>query len=173
MVNGEKRAVISVYQKDGIVDFMSGLEEADWELFATSGTAKLYTGKTGLQVASLHDLVTEQVGPHNIHRELVAKEISRLIVRRQVAKIVCVNLRPPRFDTGLSAEEMWDQGGLTMIAAGRVAGAVVVTNPAQYEAVLDEVTHSSEIHPDFINWLHDEANDHVVEHLTTVAEGGN
>ena len=49
------RALISVSDKTGVVDFAKGLREAGWEVIATGGTMKLLreSGVEGLNISDV------------------------------------------------------------------------------------------------------------------------
>ena len=49
------RALISVSDKTGVVDFAKGLREAGWEVIATGGTMKLLR-ESGVEVLNISDV---------------------------------------------------------------------------------------------------------------------
>ena len=49
-----KKALISVYDKTGIVDFARGLLQNDFEIFSTSGTAKLLK-ENGIKIRTIEE----------------------------------------------------------------------------------------------------------------------
>lgn len=51
----KKRALISVFDKTGIVEFAKGLTELDWEIISTGGTARLLS-EQGIDVIDVDDL---------------------------------------------------------------------------------------------------------------------
>ncbi|MGI8731231.1 MAG: bifunctional phosphoribosylaminoimidazolecarboxamide formyltransferase/IMP cyclohydrolase [Solirubrobacteraceae bacterium] len=158
-----RRALLSVSDKRGIVDFARGLADLGVQLVSTGGTASALTD-AGLDVRSIEDftgfpeIMDGRV--KTLHPRLYA---GLLAVRSNPAHVaalaehdieevdlVCVNLYPfestaARRDVG-EAEivENIDIGGPTMIraAAKNHADAAVVTSPESYDAVLDELRES-------------------------------
>jgi phosphoribosylaminoimidazolecarboxamide formyltransferase/IMP cyclohydrolase len=156
----ERVALISVYDKEGLVPFASGLREAGFRILSTGGTAGAlrrdgveavevseYTGSPeilGGRVKSLHP---------RIHGGLLGRpdcEADRLEMEKQDIRpieLLAVNLYPfgktaadPRA-TRKDLVEMIDIGGPTMIraAAKNHENVGVVVDPADYGPVLDEI----------------------------------
>ena len=145
------RALISVYDKTGVVELAAGLIELGWELIASSGTARVieaaglsvidtadYTGSPtmlGHRVVTLHPrihggILADRNDP--AHRaDLAANGIDPI-------DLVVVNLYP--FEASPSIETI-DIGGPTMVraAAKNHAHVGVLVDPADYPAVLDEL----------------------------------
>ena len=145
------RALISVYDKTGVVELAAGLIELGWELIASSGTARVieaaglsvidtadYTGSPtmlGHRVVTLHPrihggILADRNDPS--HRaDLAANGIDPI-------DLVVVNLYP--FEASPSIETI-DIGGPTMMraAAKNHAHVGVLVDPADYPAVLDEL----------------------------------
>lgn len=150
------RALLSVSDKTGVVEFARGLAELDWELVSTGGTARV------LREAG-HDVidVSEVTG----HAEMMDGRVKTLhpavhaglLARRERPDdlaaldahgyrgidLVAVNLYP--FATAAArgaplgeAMELVDIGGPTMLrsAAKNHASVVVVVDPRDYDAVL-------------------------------------
>ncbi len=153
------KAILSVYDKTGIVDFARGLSKAGWELLASGGTASLlreeklpvtevaeYTGSPeilGGRVKTLHPAV---------HGGLLARPTPE--DRRQLLDLgwdyidlVAVNLYP--FETviaktGVSYSEVIeniDIGGVTLIraAAKNHARVTLACDPSDYPGILDAI----------------------------------
>ncbi len=145
------RALISVYDKAGVVDLAAGLVELGWELIASGGTARVieaaglpvtdtadYTGSPtmlGHRVVTLHPrihggILADRDDPS--HRaDLEAQGIDPI-------DLVVVNLYPFEESPGI---ETIDIGGPTMVraAAKNHAHVGVVVDPADYEPVLAEL----------------------------------
>ena len=145
------RALISVYDKAGVVELAAGLIELGWELIASAGTARAieaaglavvdaadYTGSPvmlGHRVATLHPrihggILADRDDP--AHRaDLEANGIDPI-------DLVVVNLYPFEASPGI---ETIDIGGPTMVraAAKNHAHVGVLVDPADYPAVLDEL----------------------------------
>ena len=136
-----KRALVSVSDKTGLVDFVSGLQAAGWEIIATGGTQKLLENSG---VKTLHP---------KVHGGLLARrdEESHLQALREngieFIDLVCVNLYPFRqtiAKEGVSmadAIENIDIGGPSMLrsAAKNYNDVTVVCDPADYDAILAEI----------------------------------
>ncbi|CAA9521700.1 MAG: IMP cyclohydrolase / Phosphoribosylaminoimidazolecarboxamide formyltransferase [uncultured Solirubrobacteraceae bacterium] len=154
------RALLSVSDKTGIVDFARGLAELGVELVSTGGTARALQ-EAGIAVRAVEDLTgfPEMLDGRvkTLHPRLYA---GLLAVRSDpdhleaVAEhgiewvdLVCVNLYPfeataaRRDVTQAEVIEQIDIGGPTMIraAAKNHAFAAVVVEPEAYDAVLEEL----------------------------------
>ena len=153
-MNEPRRALISVYDKTGVVELAAGLVELGWELIASAGTARVldaaglrlvdvadYTGSPvmlGHRVVTLHPrihggILADRDDP--AHRaDLVANGIDLI-------DLVVANLYPFEASPGI---ETIDIGGPTMVraAAKNHAHVGVVVDPADYQAVLDELRSS-------------------------------
>ena len=161
-----RRALISVSDKTGIVDFARGLAAAGFSILSTGGTASLlaregvgvtevasYTGHPEMlegRVKTLHP---------KIHAGLLARrdqeaELERAGIER--IELVVVNLYP--FESTVAkpgctlevAIENIDIGGPTLLrAAAKNHGAVAaVVDPADYARVLDELRTGGEVSAD-------------------------
>jgi phosphoribosylaminoimidazolecarboxamide formyltransferase/IMP cyclohydrolase len=155
-----RRALLSVSDKTGLVDFARGLHELGVEVVSTGGTAHELTAG-GLDVRSVEDftgfpeIMDGRV--KTLHPRLYAgllalrdsDEHLRAATELQIEPVdlVCVNLYPfertvARGDAG-EAEivENIDIGGPTMIraAAKNYAFAAVVVDPTSYDAILEEL----------------------------------
>jgi phosphoribosylaminoimidazolecarboxamide formyltransferase/IMP cyclohydrolase len=155
-----RRALLSVSDKRGIVDFARGLEELGVEVVSTGGTARELTG-AGIGVRAIEDFTGFPEIMDGRVKTLVPRLYAGLLARRdedahlrdaeaqgvEQVDLVCVNLYP--FEQTVAREdaddaeivENIDIGGPTMIraAAKNSAFAAVVVDPADYEAVLSEL----------------------------------
>ncbi|MDQ3850730.1 MAG: bifunctional phosphoribosylaminoimidazolecarboxamide formyltransferase/IMP cyclohydrolase [Actinomycetota bacterium] len=158
-----RRALLSVSDKRGVVDFARGMAELGVELISTGGTARELT-EAGLEVRPIEDftgfpeIMDGRV--KTLHPRLYAgllalrsePEHLEAAARHEIefVDLVCVNLYPFERTAGRrgSSEaeiiENIDVGGPTMIraAAKNHAYAAVVTSPESYDAVLDELRES-------------------------------
>ncbi len=158
-----RTALLSVYDKTGIVAFASGLRDLGVELLSTGGTAKLLTEK-GIRVREVADYTGFPEILDGRVKSLHPKIHAGLLFRRenqsdwetiqrmgiQPIDIVVVNLYPFEKVTSLSpgpsnALENIDIGGPTMIraAAKNYRSVAVVTDPADYPKILSELQSSS------------------------------
>src|SRR3954454_8033015 len=155
-----QRALISVSDKTGVVDFARGLADLGIELVSTGGTAATLRA-AGLQVRAIEDFTgfPEIMGGRvkTLHPKLYAgllalrddEEHMAAAAEHEVefVDLVCVNLYPfeatarRRGVTEHEVIENIDIGGPTMIraAAKNFAFTAVVVNPASYDAVLQEL----------------------------------
>jgi phosphoribosylaminoimidazolecarboxamide formyltransferase / IMP cyclohydrolase len=145
------RALLSVYDKTGLVDLARGLRELGWELVASGGTAATLE-EAGIDHVEVADLTgaPEMLGGRvktlhpTIHGGILADratpEHMADLAERGIGPIdlVVCNLYPFAADPSI---EMIDVGGPTMVraAAKNHAHVGVVVDPADYDAVLSEL----------------------------------
>jgi phosphoribosylaminoimidazolecarboxamide formyltransferase / IMP cyclohydrolase len=155
-----ERALLSVSDKRGLVDFARGLAELGVEIISTGGTAtelersgiatrpiEDYTGFPEIldgRVKTLHPSIYAgllAIRSRSEHRETLAEH------RIEPIDLVCVNLYPferTALRRGVSTEEVIehiDIGGPTLIraAAKNHAFVAVVVKPESYDAVTEEL----------------------------------
>ena len=153
-----ERALISVYDKTGIVEFARGLASLNVEIISTGGTSRLLTS-SGIPVREVADLTgfpeildgrVKTINPRIAGGLLAIRDNAEHM--RQVAQheiplidLVCVNLYPfvetirkPGVEFHEVIENI-DIGGPSMIraAAKNFQDVAVVTSPDDYSAVLD------------------------------------
>ncbi|HEY2768606.1 MAG TPA: bifunctional phosphoribosylaminoimidazolecarboxamide formyltransferase/IMP cyclohydrolase, partial [Solirubrobacteraceae bacterium] len=158
-----RRALLSVSDKAGIVDFARGLAELGVEIVSTGGTAR-ELAQAGIAVRAIEDFTgfPEMMDGRvkTLHPRLYAGLLAlrddeshlRAAAEHEIEPVdlVCVNLYPfertvARPDaTPAEAIENIDIGGPTMIraAAKNHAFAAVVVDPADYAQVLGELRSS-------------------------------
>ncbi|MDQ3728359.1 MAG: bifunctional phosphoribosylaminoimidazolecarboxamide formyltransferase/IMP cyclohydrolase [Actinomycetota bacterium] len=174
-----RRALISVSDKTGVVDFARGLSEMGIDLLSTGGTASAIR-EAGLAVTDVSVFTDQEeiLGGRvktlhpRLHAALLAKrddpEHMATLEREQIEPIdlVCVNLYPfsqtvARPDvTEAEAVENIDIGGPTMIraAAKNHHSVAVIVRPESYDAVLAELEGSNgTISEETRHWLANEA----------------
>ncbi|MCU1363348.1 MAG: phosphoribosylaminoimidazolecarboxamide formyltransferase/IMP cyclohydrolase [Acidimicrobiaceae bacterium] len=149
------RALLSVWDKDGLLDFARGLNALDIEIIASGGTAKALTdagiahrdvaevtgfpemldGRVKTLHPRLHAGILADLGKSE-HREALAEHDITPI------DLVVCNLYPFHQDPSI---ELIDIGGPSMVraAAKNHARVGVLTSPAQYDDVLGELTRSA------------------------------
>jgi phosphoribosylaminoimidazolecarboxamide formyltransferase/IMP cyclohydrolase len=154
------RALLSVSDKTGIVDFARGLVELGVEIISTGGTARELT-ESGIPVRSITDLTGFPEIMDGRVKTLHPKLYAGLLAVRdnpehvaaadehdvEYVDLVCVNLYPferTAARRGVSDPEVVeniDIGGPTMIraAAKNHTFAAPVVSPESYDAVLDEL----------------------------------
>jgi phosphoribosylaminoimidazolecarboxamide formyltransferase/IMP cyclohydrolase len=155
---GKKRAIISVSDKSGVVDFANGLVQQDYEIFSTGGT-KQTLADAGVPVHSVSDLTgfpeilegrVKTLHPA-VHGGILAKRDEASHLAELAAQgiglidLVAVNLYPfvqTISKSGVSLEtaiENIDIGGPTMIraAAKNFKHVLVVVDPQDYARILE------------------------------------
>jgi phosphoribosylaminoimidazolecarboxamide formyltransferase/IMP cyclohydrolase len=151
-----KRAILSLSDKRGVVDFAQTLAGWDWELIASGGTAKTLR-QAGLDVRDVADVTgaPEMLGGRvktlhpAIHAGILARDIpkdrSDLAARDfEMIDLVVCNLYPFQetvAQKGVTVEgavEQIDIGGVTLLraAAKNFSRVIVVCTPADYDEVL-------------------------------------
>ena len=150
------RALISVSDKEGVVEFAKGLERLGFEILSTGGTHKLlkeqgvkavevseYTGSPEMfegRVKTLHPKIHGGI----LHKRNDANHVSQA-AQHGIGGIdlVCVNLYPfkqatIRTDDFDEIIENIDIGGPAMVrsAAKNFASVYIVTSPLDYDEVL-------------------------------------
>ena len=158
MPEPQPRALLSVSDKTGVVEFAGGLAELGYELVSTGGTRR-HLAEAGLTVIDISDVTDfpEMMDGRvkTLHPKVHGGLLGRLERDADVMAehdirpidVVCVNLYPFE-ETIASGEatleeaiEQIDIGGPSMLrsAAKNHERVVVVTEPAQYDHVLDRL----------------------------------
>ncbi len=155
------RAIISVSDKAGVIDFAQGLSQLGFEIFSTGGTQKALeeakvpvksvSGLTGFpeildgRVKTLHPIVYGGI----LARRDLADHMAQLAENKiETIELVVVNLYPfvqtvakerVTFDEAI---ENIDIGGPSMIraAAKNFPGVIVLVDPADYQPVLEKLS---------------------------------
>lgn len=161
-----RRAIISVSDKTGIVEFAQSLKNLGFEILSTGGTAKILS-ESGIDCTSVSDITgfpecldgrVKTLHPA-IHGGILAmrsksehmEQIKKLNIKP--IDIVCINLYPfketiLKEDVTLeTAVENIDIGGPTMLraAAKNWQDVVVVVDPSDYKTVIDELKANDEV----------------------------
>ena len=155
-----KRALVSVSDKSGLVEFVKGLESHGWQIIATGGTQRLLD-QQGVKTIGISEVTgfpeicdgrVKTLHP-KVHGGLLARrdEESHLEALREngieFIDLVCVNLYPFRQTianpnvTMEDAIENIDIGGPSMLrsAAKNYRDVTVVCDPADYATILAEI----------------------------------
>jgi phosphoribosylaminoimidazolecarboxamide formyltransferase / IMP cyclohydrolase len=158
-----ERALVSVHEKTGIVEFTRALAQAGVEVVSTGGTAKLLR-ESGVKVCEVAELTgwPEMLGGRvktlhpKVHGGILFRR-NRPEDREETRKhgilpvdLVVVNLYPFEATAsrpGVSAEELIeniDIGGPAMVrsAAKNCESVAVVTDPGDYANLMDEFSQS-------------------------------
>ena len=155
-----KRALVSVSDKSGLVEFVKGLESFGWQIIATGGTQRLLE-QEGVKTIGISDVTgfpeicdgrVKTLHP-KVHGGLLARrdEASHLEALKEngieFIDLVCVNLYPFRqtiANPNVAMEdaiENIDIGGPSMLrsAAKNYRDVTVVCDPADYASILAEI----------------------------------
>lgn len=160
-----KRALISVSNKEGIVDFARGLEKLGYEIISTGGTFKTLE-EAGIGVIKVSDVTgfpeildgrVKTLHP-KIHGGILARRIPEHMEQLQVNEItpidlVVVNLYPFRETVskpGVKLEEAIeniDIGGPSMVrsAAKNYKDVIIIVKPEYYWPILKELETEGDI----------------------------
>ncbi len=184
------RALISVYNKNGLVDFARGLLELGVELFSTGGTEELLRG-AGLAVRSVQDLTDfpELLGGRvktlhpAVHAPILARrdepaDLQELADRgfAPIDIVVC-NLYPfiqtiqAPGTTREAALESIDIGGVALLraAAKNFRDVLPVCNPEDYPSVMDGLRRPAGVSVDTRQRLAAKAFQHCAVYDTCIA----
>jgi phosphoribosylaminoimidazolecarboxamide formyltransferase/IMP cyclohydrolase len=184
------RAILSVYDKTGVVDFARGLEALGFELISTGGTESLLR-EAGIAVRGIQEITgfPEMLGGRvktlhpAVHGGILAlrddPEHLAELARHGLAPIdvVVSNLYPFLSvvrDTGArlaDALENIDIGGVTLLraAAKNFASVLPVCDPADYAQVLADLQQPGGVHADTRRRLAARAFQHCAVYDTHVA----
>ncbi len=186
-----RRALVSVSDKTGVVDFARGLRGLEIEILSTGGTAAAIR-EAGIEVTDVSEFTgAEEIldgRVKTLHPRLHAAILARREDREHAATLaaegiepidlVCVNLYPFEQTVareGVSEEEAVekiDVGGPTMIraAAKNHRDVAVIVKPESYDAVLAELEESGgEISAETRHWLANEAFAHTAAYDSAIS----
>jgi phosphoribosylaminoimidazolecarboxamide formyltransferase/IMP cyclohydrolase len=155
----KKRALISVFYKDGVLELAQFLSNSGWEIISTGGTSKYLqenniavidvSSVTGFpecldgRVKTLHPAIHAGI----LARRDISAHMDTLVSQKlETIDLVCVNLYPffEKVQAGLSPEEtieFIDIGGPGMLrsAAKNHNDVIVLTDPADYAEVIEGI----------------------------------
>jgi len=185
-----KRALVSVSDKTGVVEFVKDLRSLGWEIIATGGTMKLLR-ENGVEVINISDVTGFPEICDGRVKTLHPKVHGGLLARRDVPEhlqalrengiefidLVCVNLYPFRRTVareGVTMEdavENIDIGGPSMLrsAAKNFRDVTVVCDPADYGRVVSEIRESGDTRPETRLELSAKAYTHTAEYDACIA----
>jgi phosphoribosylaminoimidazolecarboxamide formyltransferase/IMP cyclohydrolase len=162
-----ERAILSCYDKTGVVELAKVLRQFDTELICTAGTLRELNGN-GIDAISVGDFtgVEEMLDGRvkslhpRVHAGLLGIRDNKLHVEQMDAHdfrwvdFVAVNLHPLEAISqkpGITVEEVMEQidiGGMAMVrsAAKNFRYVTVVVNPSRYKTVIHELyEHGGEV----------------------------
>jgi phosphoribosylaminoimidazolecarboxamide formyltransferase / IMP cyclohydrolase len=182
------RALVSVSNKTGLVDFVRGLSSRGYEIVSTGGTAKVLAD-AGVPVTNVSAITgfpemmdgrLKTLHP-NVHGGILARrdhpEDLQAIALHGIEPIdvVVVNLYPfaeTARKPGVTFDELIEQidiGGPSMVraAAKNFKDVLVVVHPSDYQAVLDAIDRG--VTPEFRFELMKKAFAHTADYDSTIA----
>lgn len=157
-----KKALVSVYDKAGIVEFVNALQEMGVEVICTEGTSA-FLKENGLYVKEVSELTgfppllfgrVKTLHPHIFAPILAKRDEESLDELRDMnlepIDLVCVNLYPfediikknPPLDEAL---EMIDIGGVSLLRAGakNFPFVAVICDPSDYQWIVNELKNNA------------------------------
>lgn len=153
------RALLSVFDKTGVVDFARELHNLGWDLLSSGGTAKViadagipvidvatvtgYPAILGHRVVTLHPSIHGALLADTNNPEHIVDMHTHNI---EPIALAAINLYP--FSSNPSIE-LIDVGGPAMVraAAKNHAHVAVVTEPSQYNSIIDVIRTSGSVPP--------------------------
>lgn len=166
------KALISVYNKDTVVEFARALNELGLETIATEGTARrIQDNRIPVTRVSVFTGVQEMLGGKlktlhpRIHAEIATGAI----------EIVAVNLIPLDISSENTLDHM-DLGGVAMIrsAIKNFKHVAVIVNPMRYKELIEELRVTGQIARATKLRLAQEASKYIVTYeskINTILEG--
>ena len=184
------RALVSVSDKTGLVDFVRGLVALGWEIIATGGTQKLLE-REGVKTIGISEVTGFPEILDGRVKTLHPKVHGGILARRELPAhmetlsengietidLVCVNLYPFRqtiAKEGVTLEEAIeniDIGGPSMVrsAAKNWRDVTIVCDPADYGTVLAELRENGATTPETRLKLSAKAYTHTAEYDACIA----
>ncbi len=182
-------ALISAYDKTGIVEFADGLAEQGWQIYASGGTARKI-GEAGIGVNDVSELVGgEAILGHRVvtlSREVYAglladqskaedmEELSRLGI--PLIGLACVDMYPLEAEiakpgaTTKDVIEQTDIGGPTLLRAAAKGRRIVLSAAEQRQPVLDWLSQGKPDEEAFLEELAARAEYEVTRYTLTLAK---
>jgi phosphoribosylaminoimidazolecarboxamide formyltransferase/IMP cyclohydrolase len=184
------RALVSVSDKRGVVEFAEQLRSLGWEIIATGGTMKLLRD-SGVEVINISDVTgfpeicdgrVKTLHP-KVHGGLLARRDDESHLKAlkdnniEFIDMVCVNLYPFRQTiskpdvTMEDAIENIDIGGPSMLrsAAKNYKDVTVVCNPENYAKIIEEIKAYGNTTVETRLQLSAEAYTHTAEYDSMIA----
>ncbi len=183
----KKTALISVFNKEGIVEFAKELKEMDWDILASGGTAKILAEAdipvkdvarlVGGQAILGHRVVTLS---REIHAGLMARDIKEdkeELVRLNIPWIdmLCNDLYPLQQEinnpdsTKESVIEKTDIGGPTLLRSAAKGRRIVISDPADRKLVINWLKKGKPNKEKFIDYLVSKAEATVAKYCLSSA----
>lgn len=184
------RALLSVSNKTGVVDFAKNLRSLGFEIIATGGTMKLLM-ENNVEVINISDITgfpeicdgrVKTLHP-NVHGGLLARREDKSHMQAlkdnsiELIDLVCVNLYPfketiskPNVEMSQAIENI-DIGGPSMLrsAAKNYESVTVVCDPSDYNLIINEIKENNNTTIDTRLKLSAKAYTHTAEYDMMIA----
>ena len=182
------RALISVSDKSGVVEFAKGLEALDWEILSTGGTYKVLK-ENGIKALEVSEYTKSPEMFDGRIKTLHPKIHGGILYRRDIKEhvedakkhdigaidLVCVNLYPfkatiKRTDDFDEIIENIDIGGPAMVrsAAKNHASVLILTEAKDYGLTLEKLQNNS-VDLEFRRYLMIKAYEHTASYDSMIA----
>ena len=174
-MNKQKIALISVYDKEGIVDFAQNLITLNWKIISSGGTAK-FLNDAGIKTTDVADvtgmkaILSHRVATLHpkIHGGLLALNTPEHLAELEKYDIpwidmVCIDFYPLEEEIAKleanaeSVIEKTDIGGPTMIRSGAKGGRITICDKEDREKVIKWLQNGEPNKESFLNDLHAKA----------------
>ena len=182
-------ALISVYDKSGIVEFAQGLVELGWEVYASGGTAKAIqdagvavhdvAGLVGGEAILGHRVVTlsREISAGLLADKNNADDVAEMkSLQLPIIDLVCVDMYPLEEainkpgSTKADVILQTDIGGPTMLRSAAKGSRIVLSHPEQRQPVLDWLKAGKPDEEQFLDELAARAEYEVARYVTASAQ---
>ncbi|OEF99472.1 bifunctional phosphoribosylaminoimidazolecarboxamide formyltransferase/IMP cyclohydrolase [Vulcanibacillus modesticaldus] len=190
-MTNKRRAIISVSDKQGVVEFASNLKELGYEIISTGGTRKKLE-QAGFDVTAISDLTgfpeimdgrVKTLHPKVFAGLLAVRENNKHLEQLQeqgigLIDLVVVNLYPFK-DTISKPDVTWEEaienidiGGPSMLraAAKNYQDVIVVVDPADYPIVIEQLKQDRDIDLEFKKQLAAKVFRHTAAYDSYIAQ---
>jgi len=169
-VSVEEKVLISVANKEGIIEFARALKDLQFDIIATGGTQQLLQ-ENGIEAIRISDYTG---GSESDRVKTLSRRIAKEILETGEIGLVVCNLYPFFAQKGKSLDEMVefiDIGGVTLIraAAKNYRQVGVVYDPKQYNEVIERIKGNKFTSEYRLN-LARKAFDYIAWYDTVIAE---
>ncbi len=182
-----RTALLSVYNKAGIVAFAQQLKELRWDILASGGTAKALS-EAGIEVRDVAELVGAAILGHRVvtlsrevHAGLLARGENQDDLNELEAlgipyiDLICVDLYPLQEEiardgaTVQTVIEKTDVGGPTLLHSAAKGQRIVVCDPIDRQIVIDWLRNGEPDREEFIQKFAAKAEALVAEYVLASA----
>jgi phosphoribosylaminoimidazolecarboxamide formyltransferase/IMP cyclohydrolase len=188
MINKQKIALISVYDKTGIKEFAESLVALGWKIISSGGTAK-HLAEEGIPVTDVAEITgMPPILSHRvltlhpkIHGGLLALNTPEHLAELEKYQIpwidlVCCDLYPLEEETKNpnatreSVIEKTDIGGPTMLRSGAKGRRITICDPADRVLVIEWLKNGEQNREEFLNNLAAKAEAVIAKYCSSSAD---